>query len=144
MGKNYDFLKRTDLSVNDDFLKPDLTEVEKELNEAFEEKERREQEAIQRDIERTEYARQTAENTSYLPAMLWAVREGNEINREVLDLHKEMLNVLTAESKKEAESMVTEIANKAKNTNDSINTAISLYKHGNSLIQFMSNAGLFG
>ncbi|WP_010530930.1 hypothetical protein [Lentibacillus jeotgali] len=116
-----------------------------QANQAFQEmqevKRLKEQAKEERELELNNMIEQVVKNTSFIPEMVGLVRKNNEINEEVLELYKDMANVLKAETKDEAESKVLEIADKAKTTKDSLDTVTGLVNYGKVLIKLMFPEG---
>ncbi|TYS87501.1 hypothetical protein [Rossellomorea aquimaris] len=112
-----------------------MAEAEKYMREMQRNKLLKEQEAEQREIEMHEMTKQIAENTSHLPDMVGLIRKGNEVNEEILELYKEMMNVTKAQTVEEAESVIKKVVSKAQDTNDAIETMSSLINYGKMLLK---------
>jgi membrane-associated HD superfamily phosphohydrolase len=119
-------------NVNNHFRK-----LENQMAETMALKVQKEQDAMQRDIQLNEMTKQIVKNTSVLPEMVGLIRENNKINIEMLELHKEMLNVLKAQTEEEAKNIVWDVAEKAKKANETISSVMSLMKFGMKLVETM-------
>ncbi|MGP4071298.1 hypothetical protein ACTWQB_01940 [Piscibacillus sp. B03] len=129
-------LARERLNLHDSTYKS-LEHANKVLDKYNSERIAKEQAREQREIQLNQMIEQIADNTAFLPEMVGLIRKNNELNEEMLDLYKEMMNVMKAESKEEAENMVMDVVEKAKNTNDSLNAMSNLMNYGRVLIKLM-------
>ncbi|MGG6362658.1 hypothetical protein ACQ5SI_26285 [Peribacillus frigoritolerans] len=97
----------------------------------------KEQEKEMRDQQLLKLVEQIMKNTAYLPEMVGLVRKNNEINEGMLELFKEMTNVLRAQSQEEAQNIVLDVVEKAKNTNDALEAMSGLLNYGKLLINLV-------
>ena len=100
-------------------------------------KELKAQEKEAREIQLINMIQQVVVNTAYLPEMVGLIRKNNEVNEEMLELFQEMTSILKAQSKEEAEKIVLNVIEKAKNTNDALDAMTSLLNYGKILINLV-------
>jgi hypothetical protein len=98
----------------------------------------KQQEKEERELQLLEIVQQIMKNTAYLPEMVGLIRKNNEVNEEMLELYKEMTNVLKAQTEEEAEGIFTSVIERAKNTKDAIDAIVALSGYGKLLLQFLN------
>lgn len=114
-----------------------MEELNQEIVKSLAEKEAKEQERVEREVELNKLTKQIVQNTAYLPELVGLIRKNNEVNEEMLDLMKEMTDVLKAQTVEEAESVVKDIVTKAKDTKDGLDAMSGLLSYGKLLIKLM-------
>ncbi|BDG37254.1 hypothetical protein [Saccharococcus caldoxylosilyticus] len=114
-----------------------ITKVTKEIEQKHREIAIKQQEKEEREKQLLLLVEQIMKNTAYLPEMVGLIRKNNEINEEMLELFKEMTNVLKAQTEEEAKGIVMDIIEKAKNTNDALDAISGLINYGKLLIKLM-------
>lgn len=119
-----------DISVEKVDFREFMGDFEDEVSESMQQREDRE-------IELNKLVSQVVENTAYLPQIVNLIRKNNEINTEMLELFKEINEVLKAKNKEEAESIIKSVVLKAKDLNDGVAAMSSLINYGTMLIKFM-------
>lgn len=99
------------------------------------EKELKEEQRIQREVQLNDMIQQIVANTAYLPEMVGLIRKNNKVNEEMLGLFQEMTGVLKAQTVEEAEGIVKTVVGKAQETNDALDAMSGLLNYGKLLIK---------